>query len=158
MEENGGEDGLLAEVIEGRGDKQKITAKAVKVRLKEIGNNPFYTDERSALQRYEDLLRQQSVTRAKRKVTQEGLDQKIDARYLSLTEAEVKTLVVDDKWMVVLSAAAQSEIDRISQTLTVRIHQLAKRYADTLPQLERKTEEFGAKVEGHFKNMGLAWE
>ena len=36
-EENSGEDGLLAEVIEGQGDKQKITAKAVKVRLKEIG-------------------------------------------------------------------------------------------------------------------------
>ena len=39
-EENGGEDGLLAEVIEGRGDKQKITANAVKARLKEIGNDP----------------------------------------------------------------------------------------------------------------------
>ena len=37
-EENGGDDGLLAEVIEGQGDKQKITAKAVNARLKEIGN------------------------------------------------------------------------------------------------------------------------
>ena len=33
-EENDGEEGLLAEVIEGEGDKQKITAKAVKARLK----------------------------------------------------------------------------------------------------------------------------
>jgi len=29
-EEQGGEDGLLAEVIEGEGDKQKITVKALK--------------------------------------------------------------------------------------------------------------------------------
>ena len=39
-EENSGEEGLLAEVIEGEGDKQKITAKAVKARLKEIGKDP----------------------------------------------------------------------------------------------------------------------
>ena len=35
-----GEEGLLAEVIEGEGEKQKITAKAVKARLKEIGKRP----------------------------------------------------------------------------------------------------------------------
>ena len=39
-EEQGGEEGLLAEVIEGEGEKQKITAKAVKARLKEIGHDP----------------------------------------------------------------------------------------------------------------------
>ena len=39
-EEQGGEEGLLAEVIEGEGDKQKITAKALKARLKEIGDRP----------------------------------------------------------------------------------------------------------------------
>jgi type I restriction enzyme M protein len=32
-------------VIEGEGDKQKITAKAVKARLKEIGKDPDYNDE-----------------------------------------------------------------------------------------------------------------
>jgi type I restriction enzyme M protein len=39
-EEQGGEEGLLAEVIEGEGDKQKIPTKALKARLKEIGNDP----------------------------------------------------------------------------------------------------------------------
>lgn len=36
-EEQGSEDCPLAEVVEGEGDKQKITVKAVKARLKEIG-------------------------------------------------------------------------------------------------------------------------
>jgi very-short-patch-repair endonuclease len=36
-EENSGEEGLLVEVIEGEGDKQKITAKGVKARLRDIG-------------------------------------------------------------------------------------------------------------------------
>ena len=39
----------MNEVIEGEGDKQKITAKAVKARLKIIGKDPDYGDERAAL-------------------------------------------------------------------------------------------------------------
>ena len=50
-EENSGEEGLLAEVIEAEGDKQKIAANAVKARLKEIGKDPIYADERVALER-----------------------------------------------------------------------------------------------------------
>ena len=153
-EENDGEDGLLAEVIEGRGDKQKITAKAVKARLKEIGNDPLYTDERAVLQRYGDLLKQQSGTKAKRKAAQEDLDQKIDAKYPRLSEAEIKTLVVDDKWMAVLSDSVHSEIDRVSQTLADRICQLAQRYATSLPKLTDKVEGLAARVEEHLKKMG----
>ena len=154
-EENGGEDGLLADVIAG--DKQKITAKVVKAQLKEVGADPLYADECAALERYADLLKQQSGVNAKRKAAQEDLDQKIDTKYSRLTEADIKTLVVEDKWMARLSTSVQSEIDHVSQTLSGRIHQLAERYAAPLPELERKVEEFSAKVEGHLNNMGLAW-
>ena len=154
-EENGGEDGLLAEVIEG--DKQKITAKAVKARLKEIGTDPLYADERAALEGYADLLKQQSAANAKRKSAQEDLDQKIDSKYLRLTRAEIKVLVVDDKWMARLSASVQGEIDRVSQTLTGRIRQLAERYAAALPKLIENVEDFAARVERHLKKMGAVW-
>ena len=157
-EENGGDDGLLAEVIEGQGDKQKITAKAVTARLKEISNDPLYADERAALQRYGDLLKQQSGSKAKRKDGQEDLDKKIDAKYPELTEAEIKTLVVDDKWMARLSTSVQSEIDRVSQTLTGRICQLAERYATPLPKLTEKVEGLAARVDEHLKKMGAAWK
>ena len=123
-EENSGEEGLLAEVIEGEGDKQKIAAKAVKARLKEIGRDPLYADERAALDEYADLLVQQTEAKSKRKATQEDLDKKTDAKYPKLTEAEIKTLVVDDKWMAHLLAVVQGELDRVSQTLTGRIRQL----------------------------------
>ncbi|MBK8038547.1 MAG: hypothetical protein IPK22_15670 [Verrucomicrobiaceae bacterium] len=51
-EEHSGEDGLLAEVIEGEGEKQKITAKALKARLKDIGKNKDDAEERQALEAY----------------------------------------------------------------------------------------------------------
>ena len=157
-QENSGEDGLLAEVIEGLGDKQKITAKAVKARLKEIGKDPLYANERAALEAYADLLKQQTKAKAKRKVAQEDLDKKIDAKYPTLTEAEIKTLVVDDKWMARISAAVESELDRVSQTLSGRIRQLAERYATPLPKLTEEAETLADRVNEHLKRMGSSWE
>jgi type I restriction enzyme M protein len=49
--------------------------------------------------------------------------------------AEIQTLVVDDKWMTQISVAVQGELDRVSQTPTGRIRELAERYATPLPQL-----------------------
>ena len=152
--ENGGQDGLLAEVIEGEGDKQKITPRAVKARLKEIGSDPLYVDERVALEGYANLLRKQSNVKTKRKAVQEDLYQKIDAKYPRLTEAEVKTLVVDEKWMARLSTSLQSEIDRVSRTLNGRICQLAERYIAPLPVLVDKLETLSARVDEHLKKMG----
>ena len=156
-QENSGEDGLLAEVIEGVADKQKIAEKAVKAWLKEIGKGPLYADERAVLEAYAGLLKQQKETKAKRKAAQENLDKKIGAKYPTLTEAEIKTLVVDDKWMARISAAVQSELDRVSQTLSGRIRQLAERYATPLPKLTEEVEALAARVEGHLKRMGAPW-
>ena len=155
-EENGGEDGLLAEVVDGEGDKRKITERAVKARLKEVGNDPLYADERVALERYADLVRQHSSVKTKRTAAQVNLDKKIDAKYPRLTEGEIKALVVDDKWMARLSTSVQSEIDHVSQTLTGRIRQLAERYAAPLKDVEREVKKAGNKVERHLKKMGLA--
>ena len=152
-EEQSGEDGLLAEVIEGEGEKQKITAKAVKSRLKEIGKDPNYADERKALEEYSKLLDQQTDSKTRLKAAQEELEAKLDAKYPKLSEDEIKTLVVDDKWLATLAAAVQGELDRVSQTLTGRIRQLAERYATPLPQLIDEVAALAAKVDGHLQKM-----
>ena len=157
-EEQGGEEGLLAEVIEGEGEKQKITAKAVKARLKEIGNDPDYADERQALEDYAALLDQQADAKARLKAAQEDLEAKLDAKYPKLSEDEIKTLVVDDKWLATLAAAVQGELDRVSQTLTGRIRQLAERYATPLPQLTEEVAALAARVDEHLKKMGAVWK
>jgi type I restriction enzyme M protein len=157
-EENSGEEGLLAEVIEGEGDKQKIAAKAVKARLKEIGKDSLYADERTALEAYADLLEQQAEAKAHRKAAQEDLDEKIDAKYPKLTEAEIKTLVVEDKWMAQLSAAVKGELDRVSQTLTGRIGELSERYATPLPKLYEEVDALTARVDQHLTKMGAVWK
>lgn len=157
MEENSGEEGLLAEVIEGEGDKQKITAKAVKARLKEIGKDLDYADERKALQDQAALLDKQTDIKAKLKAAQDDLEAKLDDKYPNLTEDEIKQLVVDDKWLATLADAVQGELDRVSQTLTSRIRQLAERYATPLPALTKELATLSARVDEHLQNMGVVW-
>jgi len=91
----------------------------VKARLKEIGDDPDYADERKALEDYAALFDKQADAKAHLKAAQEDLDAKLDAKYPTLTEDEIKTLVVDNKWLATLAAAVQSELDRVSQTLNV---------------------------------------
>ena len=157
-EEQSGEEGLLAEVLEGEGEKQKITAKAVKARIKEIGRDPDYAEERQALKDYFALLDQQADAKARLKTAQEDLEAKLDPKYSTLTEDNIQTLVVDDKWLGTLADAVQGELDRVSQTLTGRIRQLAERYATPLPQLTDEVGTLAARVDGHLKRMGAAWK
>jgi type I restriction enzyme M protein len=85
------------------------------------------------------------------------LEKKVDAQYGKLSEQDVKSLVIEDKWMATLDADIQTELDRISQALTGRIKQLAERYAQPLPALKDEVELLSTKVDEHLKKMGFAW-
>ena len=150
-EEGAGEDGLLAEVIEDTG--RSITARAVRERRKEIDGNPLYADELTALREYAECLRRHASVRTKRNAEQKILDEVIDAKYPELTEQEVKTLVVEDKWMAQMSAAVDAEIESVSQSLASRVRDLAERYAASLPRLIEEVDVLSARVQGHLRTM-----
>ena len=62
------------------------------------------------------------------------MDIKVIERYKTLTETEIKQLVVDDKWMASIERSVKTEMERISQRLTQRIKELAERYETPLPK------------------------
>ena len=86
------------------------------------------------------------------------VDAKAYARYPKLGEAEIKTLVVDDKWFAALDAAIHGELDRVSQTLTRRVKELAERYEAPLPRLTDRVAELETRVSRHLEKMGFAWK
>jgi type I restriction enzyme M protein len=157
-EEQSGEDGLLAEVIEGEGDKQKISAKAVKNRLKEIGKTEHFADERKALEDYAVLLDKHLDAKERLKQAQEELEEKIAAKYGKLTDDDIKRLVVEDKWLASIEAFVQVELSQVSQTLTSRVLELAERYATPLPMLTAELSMLTARVDEHLKRMGATWD
>ena len=156
-EEQSGEDGLLSEVVEGEGEKQKITAKAIKARLKEIGKDPDYADERRALVAYAEFLDKLDVTKKRLKAAEDELEAKLEAKYPALTEDEIKTLVVDDRWLATVETDARGELDRISRALAGRVRDLAERYAKALPILNNEVMGLTSQVDNHLKKMGAVW-
>ena len=151
-EEHSGEDGLLADALN---DKDKLTKASVAARLKEIKGDADAADERKVLSEYLALAEKAAATSAKASAAHDALMAKVAAKYAKLTEDDIKTLVVDDKWLATIAAAVQGELDRVSQTLTGRIRQLAERYASPLPQLTDEVATLAARVDGHLKKMGF---
>jgi type I restriction enzyme M protein len=154
-EEHGGEDGLLEAA---KNDKDKLTKASVAARMKDIKGDADAGDERKVLNDYLALAEKAAATSAKVSDAQDALLAKVAAQYGKLTEDEIKTLVVDDKWLATIAAAVQGELDRVSQTLTGRIRQLAERYATPLPQLTGEVATLAARVDEHLRKMGAVWK
>lgn len=154
-EEHGGEDGLLSEA---KNDKGNLTKVNINNRLKEIKNDADFEDERKQLNAYLALIEKESIANKKIKDSQKLLDTAVAAQYAKLSPEEIKDLVVIEKWLTTLAKNVQTELDRISQTLTGRIRQLAERYIKPLPQLNADFASLNAKVEAHLIKMGFIWK
>lgn len=154
-EEYGGEEGLLYEVIDEKG---KIGKNAVAQRLKDIKGDADATDERKALEEYFALLEKEAEFNKKVKETQKILNEAVAAQYAKLSVEEIKTLVVDEKWLTTLAADMDSQIQNIAFQLANRIKELTRRYTLPLPRLVNDVDVFSTKVEKHLKKMRLAWK
>jgi type I restriction enzyme M protein len=150
-EENSGEDSAFA-------DFDKVNRGNVAARLKEIAGDADAKDEAAVLTDWLKLNSQEADLKRRLKLAEAALDAQAYARYPKLTEADVKTLVADDKWLGALHAAIHGEMDRVSQTLTHRVRELTERYETPLPEMVRRVTELEAKVNSHLKRMGFRWE
>ena len=145
-EENSGEDGLFAEVMSDAG---KVTKTNINARIKEIKNDPDFADELAVIKNYLALIEQSTKLDKQIKEAQKRLNEQVIKQYQKLTPEEIKTLVVDEKWIPRLWESLRSEMEQISQRLAQRIQDLAERYNEPLPQLEEQAEALSKKVEDH---------
>lgn len=86
-----------------------------------------------------------------------ALDRAVLDKYPDLTEDEIKTLVVENKWTAAIEEAVRSEIEGVAQTVAGRVKALEECYAEPLPSLEAKAETLAQEVERHLREMGLSW-
>lgn len=152
-EEYGGEEGLLEEA---KNDKGNLTKANVQKRIKEIKDDQESGDELSVLQQYFILIEKEAEVGRKIKETQTALEKKVLEKYKILSIDEIKILIVEDKWIARLDKDVQTEMDRISQRLTQRIKELAERYETPLPSMKIQVDELEKKVNAHLKKMGFA--
>jgi type I restriction enzyme M protein len=48
-------------------------------------------------------------------------------------------------------------MDRVSQSLTQRVRELADRYETPMPQMVNRVADLEAKVSRHLQRMGFSW-
>ena len=146
-EENSGEEGYFA-------DWDKVNKASVAARLKEMKGDKEAKEEISVCNEWLKLSGEKADTKKALEDAGADLDAKAFAKYSKLSDSEIKTLVVQDKWMSTLAAAIHGEMSRISQVLTQRVKELAERYEAPLPQLTDEVAALAARVDGHLTRMG----
>lgn len=149
IEENSVEDGSLAEALN---DKDNVTKISVTARLKLA----IDSEEYAALTQAQKLFDAETRHKKAVKDAREALDLAVFKHYPSLSEADIKALIVDEKWIATLQGQIEAEIERITQQLANRVQELEKRYAESMPAITQSVEHLSTKVAEHLKAMGLA--
>ncbi|MCV7631528.1 type I restriction-modification system subunit M [Micrococcus luteus] len=152
-EEHAVEDGLLADAM----DDDKISKKLVADRLKIAKAEGTDPDEVKALQHALQLYNAETAAKKKAKDSQSELDLATLKKYGDLTQTDVKTLVLDDKWQKTLIRRVAGEADALTLDLVARIKQLGERYAETVGELDTEIEKLQTKVANHLSAMGVQW-
>ena len=150
VEDHAGEDGLLAEAM----DDDKINKGLASRRLQEIKRNGD-ADEIAALQHLIKLYDAESVAKRAGKEAQAALYEETLRKYGNLTETDVQTLVLDDKWHAAVAKRVDAEVSSLTLALVARIQELGERYAETVGELDAELENLKAKVTHHLADMGI---
>ena len=151
VEEHAVEDGLLADAM----DDDKISKALIAARLKAIrtGGDP---EEIKALQHASKLYNAEAAAKKAVKDAQADLDLATLKKYGGLTEDDVKSLVLDDKWQATVVRRVAGEVEALTLDLVARIQQLGERYAETVSDLDAELEKLEAKVASHLAAMGVS--
>ena len=152
VEEHGGDEGPLSDAVN---DKGKVTQAALKDALKEaraVDDEETIECAQAAI----ELLQAEAAAKKAANEAKEALDTATLKKYGDLSEADVKALVLDDKWAASIRSRINDEVNALTLALVGRIQQLGARYAGTVDVMDTELESLQAKVSRHLADMGIA--
>ena len=153
-EEQTGDEGYLKDYLN---DKDKVDAKAVSAKIKELKKAKDNGEEFAILSEY---IKLSDTVPKQNKVVKElnvELEIKVKSQYLELTDEEILELLVNRKWYYTVFDGIKNLYVTASQNMANRIIELAERYEDTLPSLSEKVIELEKRVTAHLERMGFEW-
>lgn len=150
-EEHAVEDGLLSEAM----DDGKISKLLVTSRLKVAKREHGDPEEIEALNHLLKLYSGEAGARKLAKDSQSDLDKAVLAKYATLSEDEIKELVLDEKWKKAVATGVAGEVNKLTHQLVVRIKELGERYDETLVDLENELAKVSTRVTSHLSVMGV---
>ena len=100
-----------------------------------------YADDYEELKKAFELAHRSEESTKLIKEMDKALDEKARERYASLTDDEIKELLVDKKWYYAIGKGIIDLYTAISHKLAERITELSKRYELTLTDLDSQINE-----------------
>jgi type I restriction enzyme M protein len=145
------EEGLVWDAVDEKG---KVTQKSVGVALKKARSRE--DDEvAEALTWLLVLVKREADAKKAAKDGQATLDIATLEKYDDLSEADVKKLVLDDKWHATVSRSVEGLLASIVLDLVARIRELGERYGRTVGGLEAELNALNLRVREHLSAMGV---
>lgn len=105
--------------------KGKLSAKLLKTALEESG---IEEGERAVLQTTQTLMTQEKAAKDAVKTQIEALNLAVFKQFGRLSEAEIKQLAVQDKWLADLQSRIENRLENSIQQLISRLNTLEDRY------------------------------
>jgi type I restriction enzyme M protein len=150
--EYGGDEGLLRDYLN---DKGRISKKDLS---KFLRDSSIGKEELEALKIYEGLAEKEDQAKESKKEKEAAFVDLIAKQYGSLTEQDVKNILIDNKWLKAIREVVENELENNILRLSKRLSELNERYLVPLPKIQREREELTAKVQAHIEKMGVKWE
>lgn len=140
-------------------DKGKVDNKLIRKLLAQAkrGKYDYSDDEIATWKYYVGLLDKQDTVKKEMKVAIADLTDKVEKRYGTLDEDEVRSLVFNSKWMSQLAQFFDGLMQTAMQDIMNALKDLIDRYADPLPVLENDVEAYRKAVADDLHSMGLSY-
>lgn len=151
IEEHAVEDGLLAEAM----DDDKVSKALVAARLRAAKREGSDPDEVKALDLAVKLYDAEASAKKAVKDAQVELDKVTLKKYGELTQSEVLTIVLEDKWHTSLRTRVETETLGVAKRLVSRIRILGVRYGDDVEGLKAEEDALAARLLDHIKALGV---
>jgi type I restriction enzyme M protein len=106
-------------------------------------------------QKVAKLMAAETAAKKAVKEAEEALTEATLKKYPELTEEEIRTLVVGDKWLTDVAELIEAEIEARTEQLTARVRVLTERYGQTLPEVSAQMNALSQRVDDHLRAMGF---
>ena len=153
-EEQTEEGGVLFDYLN---DKDAVDDKKVEADAKPLRKKKTLTEEERLLLEYANLVRKIKAHEKLIKELKKSLDEDVREKYPELTDADILELLVNHKWYYDLFCGVEALYTEVSHHLANRVQELAERYEETLPGIEKEVTSYAAKVKAHLERMGFKW-
>lgn len=140
-------------------DKDQVVEKNVRTLYKEGSKKGMEKEqtpeELKAWKRYIALADKKKKYNDALKATIKELTREIEVLYPELSEPQVRDTVLYHKWLAEIRNRLDSLMDSSLQGAIAKLHELADRYRNTLPELERAVEESQQAVLNDLRKLGF---